>query len=175
MGYTVVRPWGYNRYGEDRFNKFLKTVPEKLRRRIYEAQPKDWYPAKDAYTLLDLIRAEFGQEGFEDYVHYLFTESVSGFMRGLASFINPESLSKRTNAMWLRIHSHGRVEPVITGKNSVQYTLYDWEAGRVSCELFEIWLCELLLMSRAKSVEIQKTHCVHDGHPFCRWDVRFTT
>jgi len=173
IGFIAVRTWGPEKYGNQRFEEFLDSIPAVFSARIRQARPNEWFPAKDAYSLLELVRAHFGKDAFRDLILYLFNQSVSGFMKGLASFMTPATLSKRASSIWQRIHSHGRLEAKVIDKNHIQSTLYDWNVNKISCEIFAIWNRELLKLSGAKNVKIKEINCVHKGDEFCRWDIQF--
>lgn len=61
------------------------------------------------------------------------------------------------------------------GKNHVQRTLpYDWCDDKVSCELFEARLRELLKMVKAGSIEIKNHIWIQSRDSFFSREVKFS-
>lgn len=184
--YGAVCGWLIETYGFERFEDFLETLPPPLKERItkleknkfHPSDTKEWYPAHEVYPLYeqvaDYLKSEMNEKQIiDELVNYMFKQSVSGFMKGLLSFLTPAALIRRSSTFWRRVHSSGEVTIKEKGKNLLSISLYDWKTHRISCMIFENWTRRLIELTGRTVVQMTKTHCCLEGDEACTWDVEF--
>lgn len=176
--YGVVARWTAERFGEEKFKSFLATLPKEYSHPLANFEKKEWYPAIQVYPvyeyLIDFLSGEMNEaEVITGIVNFMFSQALTGFMKGLLSFLTPARLQKRATSFWLRVHSQGRIECTHAGKNHLNVQLHDWKIHRISCLIFAGWMKQLVMLTGGKDVEVKEIHCALDGGGPCQLEAKY--
>lgn len=183
--YGAVYGWLFKRYGgPERFDEFKITLPKSMQdllsnfeeKKWHQNELRDWYPADELYffyeRLIDFLKPEMNEpEIIDGLVGFMFKQAISGFMKGLMSFLTPAALIKRSSTFWKRVHSSGEVTIKELGKGKLAVSLRGWKVHRISCAIFAGWTKHLMGLTGRTITEMKKTGCVLDGDEACTWDV----
>ncbi|MBD3285429.1 hypothetical protein GF359_03310 [candidate division WOR-3 bacterium] len=174
--YAAVRGWIRENFSNERYLDFLGNLPKNLYERMVIFEAEEWYPAQDVYPvyeyLIEYLRPEMSEaEIIKDIVGYMFKKSVTGFLRTLVAFLSPSNLIKRATSFWLQVHSQGRIETEKIRDKYLIVQLHEWKAHRISCLIFERWMCELLHLAGGINILTKKVGCALKGDDACRWEV----
>jgi hypothetical protein len=185
--FGAVYGWFTETYDKERLDVFTSDLPPGLKRQVKSleegkyspADMKEWYPCEEVYPLyehlVDYLSNEMNEKQVVDaVVGFMFRQSVTGFMKGLMSFLTPAALIRRSSTFWRRVHSSGEVTIRERDKTSLEITLSDWKAHRISCEIFESWTRRLLTLIGRTVTGMTKTRCVLQGDDACSWEVTFS-
>ncbi len=182
--FGAVYGWFKETYDKDRFDDFTKNLPPGLKKQIVSleegkynpSEMKEWYPCEEVYPLyeylVDYLNKEMNEKQVIDaVVGFMFKQSITGFMKGLMSFLTPATLIRRSSTFWRRVHSSGEVTIKERSKTSLEITLSDWKVHRISCEIFESWTKRLLTLTGRTVSAMTKTRCALEGDEACSWEV----
>ncbi|MBD3285431.1 hypothetical protein GF359_03320 [candidate division WOR-3 bacterium] len=167
-----VREWMAENYGEDFYKNFKTSLTDDQAELLDNVERAGWYPADQVFAILEKNIELVGEENIEKMVRANIQKSVSGFLKGLASFASPANLAKRAPAFWKRMYSSGRLQTDKISPKEINVTVYDWKGIRFGCRIIEIWLEEMISLTGVKKYSIEETHCVFEGDEFCRWKVK---
>ena len=178
--YGAVSRWTAEEFGEEKLEAFLKKLPDESKEILRNYDKKEWYPAKDAYVIYERLVSFLSSKMSEadvisGLVNFMFSQAVTGFMKGLMSFLTPARLTKRATKFWLRVHSQGRIEYIDGKNNQFNVVLHDWSVHRTSCLIFAGWLKQLVEYTGAKNVKVSEVNCSLDSPDPCRWEVKYIT
>ncbi len=185
--YGAVYGWFMETYGPQRTKDFTKSLSPWLKKRIttlednkiHPSEMNDWYPCEEVYPiyehLVEYLEPEMVEkEVIDAVVDFMFKQSISGFMKGLLSFLTPATLIRRSSTFWRRVHSSGEVAIKERDKKNLEITLFDWKAHRISCEIFESWTRRLFTLTGRTVMSMTKTRCALRGDEACSWEVTFS-
>lgn len=173
--FTVLfREWIIENKGVDFYNEFKASLPDDLADLLENADRAGWYPAKKSYALHEHLYKKLGEDISETIIKANIKKSMSGFLRGLASFASPVTLAKRAAPFWKRMYSSGRAETEQISRNEFNVTVYDWKEVKFGCRVIEIWLEEMIKLTGVKKYKLTKVACVYEGDEYCRWNIKLT-
>ncbi|MBD3285430.1 hypothetical protein GF359_03315 [candidate division WOR-3 bacterium] len=101
--YAAASRWTAEQFGDDKLEKFLETLPDEYRNILNNYDKKEWYPAKGAFIVYDhlitfLADVMTETEVFEGITNFMFPQAITGFMKGLLSFLTPARLTRRATS-----------------------------------------------------------------------------
>lgn len=113
--YAAINGWITEKFDESRFQDFKQTLPKDLIEIFNNLDIKEWCPAEDVYHAYEYLIKYFENqmsqsELISSIVGFMFHQSITGFMKGLMSFLTPSTLIKRATTFWRRVHSAGEIE-----------------------------------------------------------------
>lgn len=168
-----VRQWLVENKGQEYYNRFNNSLPKEQADLLERAERAEWYPSKDSLAIQQRLVDTLGAEVVENMARTMIRKSITGFLRGLASFASPTMLAKRAPAFWDKTYSSGRLVTEKVGQREFTVTVYDWKGTRFGCRVIGIWIEEMILLTGVKKYSIDKVNCVFEGDEFCRWMVNY--
>lgn len=169
---VLFREWIIENKGMDFYTDFKTSLPDDLADLLENADRASWYPAKKAFALHEHLGKRLGKNISEEIVKANIKKSISGFLRGLASFVSPITLAKRAPSFWSRMYSSGRAQTNQISRTEFNVTIYDWKEVEFGCRIIEIWLEEMIKLSGVKRYTLEKVSCVYKDDEFCRWNIK---
>jgi hypothetical protein len=168
-----VRQWLIEHKGQEYYNRFKNSLPEKQADLLDKAERAEWYPSENSLAIQQRLVDTLGTEVVENMAREMIRKSISGFLKGLASFASPAMLAKRAPAFWEKTYSSGRLKTDKVGPKEFTVTVYDWKGTRFGCRIIGIWIEEMILLTGVKKYSIKKVNCVFDGDDYCQWRVSY--
>ncbi|NLI98749.1 hypothetical protein GX441_08845 [bacterium] len=169
---ALLKEWILEHKGVDFFNSFKASLTDFQAAILENADRAAWYPVKDSFAIHERLYEILGEEAHKEVVRTSIRKSISGFLKGLASFASPITLARRASAFWSRMYSSGRMETEKVSSGEFNVTVYDWKEVEFGCYVVGLWLEEMIKLTGVKKYKLEKTCCVHKGAEFCRWNIK---
>lgn len=170
----MLREWIVENQGVEFYNNFKASLPDELVYLLESAERASWYPVKKTFAIHERLYEILGEDIDKKIVRDIIKKSISGFLRGLASFASPVTLAKRASSFWSRMYSSGRLQTDKVSQTEFNVTVYDWKEVKFGCRIIELWREEMIKLTGAKDYRLEKVSCVYEGGDFCRWNIKLT-
>lgn len=179
---SVIREfalWYEGRHGTAYVDAFLGLLPPNHHDLVWTGRPAlgivstTWYPSEVVHALLDAVSQGRTDEAMRSLIRNANEVTVAKLSRGLYQLLfkmvaSPALYAKHVQKAWRTLHSTG-MRKVVLSQGLADSTIDAWSGHHR-------WLC-LVTMETMRAVfgamgctnvVLERTECVHDGHPRCR-------
>jgi hypothetical protein len=155
----------------------LKALPPALHHYLEERViVTEWYPEADLILLMRAMApllADVKGDPFELLGRAAVRDHMGGVYQQLLKG-DRMSLARRVGVMWQAQHDTGKLNLVGNRPGRARYELEGYATpSREMCSTLTGYISEALVQSGFAAVQIDKLHCVLNGHPKCVWDCRW--
>ncbi len=141
--------------------------------------PSTWYPVTLSHAVLDAAERVHGAEAMPALLRKGCEEMVDRMVRGVYRALvrmmgTPGLYARNIQRAWSALHSSGQREMIKLGPGEMESLTRDWtDHHRWMCTVVNETMRSIFMTMGYHRTEVERTHCVHDGHPHCRAVVRY--
>jgi len=160
-------------------DEVLAALPPEIRKHFdHPVGASKLYPYEVFTVLLREIDRRFGRGDLRycrEVGDYAGQQDITGIFKMLLSVLTTDTLLRRSQIFWGKYSDTGEMThvPCEELKFAVRLTGFP-EIDEAHCYLLNGWMTRLGLVSKARSVDIKHTVCVHHGGQYCQWDGTWT-
>lgn len=136
------------------------------------------YPYRSFAELLREIDREVGSGDLtqcEDVGDFAARQDINGIFKMMISVFSPKTIVERSGIFWSRYSDTGQMVGVRSDSSDTVLVLRDFpEIDEAHCYLMNGWIRRWALMTKATTVTVQHTVCVHHGGDLCQWEGGWT-
>lgn len=140
--------------------------------------PSTWYPAALSHAVLDAAERVHGVEAMPALLRRGCEAMVDLMIRGIYRSLvrlmgTPGLYARNIQRVWSSMHSSGQREMVKVGQGELESFIRDWsDHHRWMCTVVHETMRSVFVTMGYRRTEVERTHCVHEGHSHCRALVR---
>jgi hypothetical protein len=158
----------------------VAALPPELRKHLdMPVAASKLYPYEVFAALLREIDRRFGRGDLRycrDVGDYAAQQDITGMFKMLLSVLTPETLLKRSSIFWVKYSDTGALAPVPCESNRYAIRLTGFPGiDEAHCYLLLGWMTRLGLISKARTIDMKHTVCVHHGGQYCQWEGTWTS
>lgn len=163
------------KYLRSRRDEALEALPEHLHHYLDDRiDVATWYPEEDRIGLvraLTKLMPSDGRDPLETIARINARQHEARVYSHLLKDAEPAALPIRASALWKAMHDAGDLR-IQMGEGTAEVELSGWDApSHELCTMVGPYLSELFALSGLQDVTSEKTTCVREGAPCCRWQL----